>query len=77
MQDLDYQGLLAVEVFDTGRGLMVNELAPRVHNSGHYSQQALAMDQFQAHLRAVAAGVVPPPRRAQMSEDIDEQVFLK
>lgn len=52
MQEIDYQGLLAVEMFDAPKGLLVNELAPRVHNSGHYSQDALTVDQFEYHLRA-------------------------
>ncbi|MGZ3723045.1 MAG: ATP-grasp domain-containing protein, partial [Bdellovibrionales bacterium] len=52
MKEIDYQGILAVELFDTGRELLVNELAPRVHNSAHYSQDALSCDQFEYHLRA-------------------------
>lgn len=52
MEDLDYVGILAVELFDTGRELIVNELAPRVHNSAHYSQDALSCSQFEYHLRA-------------------------
>lgn len=52
MNKLDYQGILAAELFDTGKGLVVNELAPRVHNSAHYSQDALSCDQFEYHVRA-------------------------
>jgi 5-(carboxyamino)imidazole ribonucleotide synthase len=52
MQELDYQGILAVELFETKAGLMVNELAPRVHNSAHYSQNGLLTDQFEYHIRA-------------------------
>ncbi len=52
LKELDYVGILAVEIFDTARGLVVNELAPRVHNSAHYSQDALTCDQFEYHLRA-------------------------
>jgi 5-(carboxyamino)imidazole ribonucleotide synthase len=52
MQELDYQGVLAVELFETKNALWVNELAPRVHNSAHYSQNALTTDQFEYHLRA-------------------------
>lgn len=52
MQELDYKGILAVELFETPKGLLVNELAPRVHNSAHYSQQGLSCDQFEYHLRA-------------------------
>ncbi len=52
MNALDYVGILAVEMFDTPNGLLVNELAPRVHNSAHYSQDGLACSQFEYHLRA-------------------------
>jgi 5-(carboxyamino)imidazole ribonucleotide synthase len=52
LKDLNYVGVLAIEMFDTGRELLVNELAPRVHNSGHYSQDALLEDQFCVHLKA-------------------------
>lgn len=46
----DYVGALGVELFETKDALLVNELAPRVHNSGHYSQQAMSCDQFSLHL---------------------------
>lgn len=52
MKSLDYVGALGVEMFDDGKDLWVNELAPRVHNSGHYSQDALAESQFALHLKA-------------------------
>lgn len=52
MIELDYVGILAVELFDTPKGLLVNELAPRVHNSGHYSLDGLTCSQFEYHLRA-------------------------
>jgi 5-(carboxyamino)imidazole ribonucleotide synthase len=52
MNEIDYRGILAVEFFDSGKGLLVNELAPRVHNSAHYSQDALSCSQFEYHLRA-------------------------
>ncbi|MBX3021841.1 MAG: 5-(carboxyamino)imidazole ribonucleotide synthase [Bdellovibrionales bacterium] len=52
MDDLDYVGVLAVELFDTGKELLVNELAPRVHNSAHYSIDALTCSQFEYHWRA-------------------------
>lgn len=53
MNALDYQGILAIELFETRAGhLLVNELAPRVHNSAHYSQEALTCSQFEYHLRA-------------------------
>ncbi len=53
MDALDYRGILAFELFETPKGaLLVNELAPRVHNSAHYSQNALTCSQFEYHLRA-------------------------
>ncbi len=51
---LDYVGVLGVELFVTPGGLIVNEIAPRVHNSGHWTQQGCAVDQFEQHIRAVA-----------------------
>ncbi len=50
---LDYVGVLGVELFVTARGLIVNEIAPRVHNSGHWTQAGCAVDQFEQHIRAV------------------------
>lgn len=52
MDEVDYVGILAFELFATKSGLLVNELAPRVHNSAHYSQDALTCSQFEYHLRA-------------------------
>ncbi len=51
---LDYVGVLGVELFVTPRGLVVNEIAPRVHNSGHWTQNGCAVDQFEQHIRAIA-----------------------
>lgn len=51
---LDYVGVLGVELFVTPQGLVVNEIAPRVHNSGHWTQAGCAVDQFEQHIRAVA-----------------------
>jgi 5-(carboxyamino)imidazole ribonucleotide synthase len=50
---LDYVGVLGVELFVTPRGLIVNEIAPRVHNSGHWTQNGCAVDQFEQHIRAI------------------------
>ncbi|WP_411348064.1 5-(carboxyamino)imidazole ribonucleotide synthase [Paenibacillus sp. WLX2291] len=53
-QSLDAVGLLAVELFCTKNGeLYVNELAPRPHNSGHYTMEACATSQFEQHVRAI------------------------
>ncbi|WP_299778040.1 5-(carboxyamino)imidazole ribonucleotide synthase [uncultured Roseobacter sp.] len=51
---LDYVGVLGVELFVTAQGLIVNEIAPRVHNSGHWTQNGCVVDQFEQHIRAVA-----------------------
>lgn len=50
---LDYVGVLAIEFFDVNGELLVNEIAPRVHNSGHWTQQGADICQFEQHLRAV------------------------
>lgn len=50
---LDYVGVLALEFFDVQGALLVNEIAPRVHNSGHWTQQGAETCQFENHLRAV------------------------
>jgi 5-(carboxyamino)imidazole ribonucleotide synthase len=52
---LDYVGVMGVELFQAPDGtLLVNEIAPRVHNSGHWTIEACVVDQFQQHIRAVA-----------------------
>jgi 5-(carboxyamino)imidazole ribonucleotide synthase len=50
---LDYVGVMGVELFVTSGGLVVNEIAPRVHNSGHWTQNGCVIDQFEQHIRAV------------------------
>ena len=61
---LDYVGVLAVELF-VGKdgGLIVNEIAPRVHNSGHWTIEACACSQFEQHIRAVAGWPLGDPTR--------------
>jgi len=54
LNELDYVGVMGVELFVTPKGLIVNEIAPRVHNSGHWTQNGCAIDQFEQHIRAVA-----------------------
>ncbi|MFM7424972.1 MAG: 5-(carboxyamino)imidazole ribonucleotide synthase [Elainella sp.] len=54
LQALDYVGVMGIEFFLTRQGLLVNELAPRTHNSGHYTLDACATSQFEQQLRAVA-----------------------
>lgn len=51
---LDYVGVMGVELFVTSGGLIVNEIAPRVHNSGHWTQNGCNICQFEQHIRAVA-----------------------
>lgn len=51
--EMEYVGVLAIEFFDVDGNLMVNEIAPRVHNSGHWTQQGSYTSQFENHLRAV------------------------
>ena len=54
LNHLKYVGVMGVELFVTPQGLIVNEIAPRVHNSGHWTQDGCAVDQFEQHIRAVA-----------------------
>lgn len=54
MSHLEYQGVLAIEFFLTDAGLLINEVAPRVHNSGHWTQAGASIDQFEMHLRAIS-----------------------
>jgi 5-(carboxyamino)imidazole ribonucleotide synthase len=53
-EELNYVGVLAVEFFQMGEKLLVNEIAPRVHNSGHWTMQGADTCQFENHLRAIA-----------------------
>ena len=52
-EELDYVGVLAVEMFVVGHDVYVNELAPRPHNSGHFTLDACMTSQFEQQLRAV------------------------
>ena len=49
---LNYVGVLVIEMFETSDGLFINEMAPRVHNSGHWSIEGAVTSQFENHLRA-------------------------
>ena len=60
LQQLDYVGVLAVELFWGPEGLLVNELAPRTHNSGHLTIEACATSQFEQHLRALTGAALGP-----------------
>ena len=56
-----YEGVIVFELFDMGGDILVNEVAPRVHNSAHYSLDALSIDQFTLHLLSILN--CPLPRR--------------
>lgn len=54
LKSLEYVGVMGVEFFDLGNEILVNEIAPRVHNSGHYTLSAMPFNQFSAHLFAIS-----------------------
>lgn len=54
LHHLNYAGVMAMECFRVNDRLMINELAPRVHNSGHWTQAGASINQFELHLRAIA-----------------------
>ena len=58
---MGYVGLISFEIFDTGKELIINEIAPRVHNSAHYSQDGLNISQFELHLRAIIGAPLETP----------------
>jgi 5-(carboxyamino)imidazole ribonucleotide synthase len=64
-KELDVVGMLAVELFDTPDGLVINELAMRPHNSGHWSIEGAVTSQFENHLRAVLDMPLGDPRPRQ------------
>lgn len=53
LERFDYVGVLALELFHVGDALLANEMAPRVHNSGHWTIEGAATSQFENHLRAI------------------------
>jgi 5-(carboxyamino)imidazole ribonucleotide synthase len=53
LKELDYAGVICLELFQVGEKLLANEIAPRVHNSGHWSIEGAATSQFENHLRAI------------------------
>ena len=69
---LDYVGVLAVELFELDDGrLLVNEIAPRVHNSGHWTLDGCEVDQFEQHIRAVAGWPLGPTHALAQTEMIN------
>ena len=67
MVRLGHVGVLAIELFETGDGLLGNEMAPRVHNSGHWTIEGAATSQFENHLRAVTGMELGPTTRTAYS----------
>ncbi len=65
---LDYVGVIGVEMFVTPGGLLVNEIAPRVHNSGHWTIDGCLIDQFEQHIRAVCGWPLGDGRRHSDAE---------
>jgi 5-(carboxyamino)imidazole ribonucleotide synthase len=59
LTELDYVGVMAMEMFRVGDKLLINELAPRVHNSGHWTQAGASISQFEYHLRAITGMETP------------------
>jgi 5-(carboxyamino)imidazole ribonucleotide synthase len=79
---LDYVGVLAVEMFvvvdDTGAKILVNEIAPRVHNSGHWTLDGASISQFEQHIRAIAGWPLGKPVRygpVTMTNLIGEEIL--
>ncbi|HBQ10274.1 MAG TPA: 5-(carboxyamino)imidazole ribonucleotide synthase [Myxococcales bacterium] len=58
LEHLDYVGVLALELFDDGVDLLANEIAPRVHNSGHWTIEGAETSQFENHLRAITGAAL-------------------
>ncbi|GAA5317613.1 MAG: 5-(carboxyamino)imidazole ribonucleotide synthase [Candidatus Pelagadaptatus aseana] len=62
MEELDYVGVMAMECFRVGDELIINELAPRVHNTAHWTQAGANISQFESHVRAVANLPIAQPQ---------------
>jgi 5-(carboxyamino)imidazole ribonucleotide synthase len=75
---LDYVGVIGIELFEMRDGaLLVNEIAPRVHNTGHWTQDGCEVDQFEQHIRAVAGWPLGPTAaiaRVEMLNLLGEEV---
>ena len=76
LEALDYVGVMTVEFFwSAEEGLIANEIAPRVHNSGHWTHEACLVSQFEQHIRAVVGWPLGDPSRhsdAEMTNLIGE-----
>ena len=71
---LDHVGVLTVEFFATGNGPMVNEIAPRVHNSGHWTIEGAVTSQFEQHVRAICD--LPPGATARSSASAEMENLI-
>jgi 5-(carboxyamino)imidazole ribonucleotide synthase len=67
MESLNYIGVMAIEFFVVGEQLMINEIAPRVHNSGHWTQAGASICQFELHLRAICGLPLHQPEQSGAS----------
>ncbi len=78
LKGLNYVGVVGIELFELKDGtLLVNEIAPRVHNTGHWTQDGCAVDQFEQHIRAVAGwplGPTIPHARVEMLNLLGDEV---
>jgi 5-(carboxyamino)imidazole ribonucleotide synthase len=78
LTSLDYVGVMGVELFELADGeLLVNEIAPRVHNSGHWTLDGCEVDQFEQHVRAIAGwplGPVRPLAQVEMENLIGDDI---
>lgn len=75
LEHLDYVGVLAIEFFELDGRLLVNEMAPRVHNSGHWTIEGAVTSQFENHLRAILdlpLGSTAPTARSALVNLIGE-----
>ncbi len=79
LQALQYVGTMGVEFFELAGGkLVVNEIAPRVHNSGHWTMDAGLTDQFEQHIRAITGmplGTTKPEYTVKMTNLIGEEIL--
>ena len=71
---LDHVGVLTVEFFATANGPLVNEIAPRVHNSGHWTIEGSATSQFEQHIRAICGLPLGPRDRTGASVTMENLI---
>lgn len=71
---LDHVGVLTVEFFATADGPIVNEIAPRVHNSGHWTIEGSTTSQFEQHIRAICGLPLGPPARSASSVTMENLI---